>query len=300
MKRIFLLLVIAQTLAFASAKAQTLDEIVNKFVERNVVYGQILDSNGIAIKDKFVDTNYVNFLQIGNIDNFLKLLKHSNPIVQTYAGWALIDKSYPKLDEIYLYFLKNDTVVSVSGMCFTLDYLVSQEFYYKYRNALNLKERETDKMLQILDSISLYNYKPYFHVDRILGSSPAIDITNGYFTPICYGLENRKYSESFLPQIEFLALEKLNDCAIRYLASDSLKKEKINGELFERLENATFKAATVDEYYKTVYVLIKLERRNFRRIIKKLKADPSWKLEKKKFQDIFSNIDLEKVVENQW
>lgn len=299
MKRIFLLLIIAQILAFASAKAQTLDEIVNKFIERNLVYGQVLDSNGIVIKDNFVDTNYVNFLEIGKTDDFLKLLKYSHPVVRTYAGWALIDKSYPKLDQIYLYLLKNDTVVSVSGMCFTLDYLISQEFYNKYRNELTFKQRDTDKMLLILDSISLFNHKPYFHIDRILGSPPAIDITNGYFTPICYALENRKYPESFLPQIEFLAFKKLNNCAIRYLSNDSLKKEKINNELFKYLEDTTFNAPTVDEYYKTVYILMQLERRNFRRIIKKLKADASWKLEKQKFQDIFSNINLEKVVENQ-
>ncbi|MEM7573971.1 MAG: hypothetical protein AAF433_13775 [Bacteroidota bacterium] len=68
-----------------------------------------------------------------SIDDWLELSRDTNTVTRGYAGWALIDLEYPRLEEVYEEFLQNDGFVSTMSGCIMMGTTLSSELFWKLK-----------------------------------------------------------------------------------------------------------------------------------------------------------------------
>lgn len=252
------------TLTFGFASGQTVDDIVKKIASVNELQDKHI---GFAGSESEQYKNFELLKSKADIDELLKLIDNKNSVVACYAAFALVDKSYNDLSSIYLKFLNNDKEIATFSGCIKSNDKISSEFYHHYWNSVNENERENDKQLFKLDSITLYRKKSYWLL-------------------IARALENRVYPLTFNAQIEYLAFEKVNNDAIFYLSNwyKAQYKDKIEQALLLYLKQTDFKNTGTTDYYQVIAELFKFRDPDInKKILEKLKTDKHWTMEKQLF-----------------
>lgn len=147
--------------------------------------------------------NYQNFLQLkkaATTEELINLTNDTNNVLACYASWALADKLYSNLSNIFTHFHKKDkTVQTFSGCTKSIDN-ISSELYHRYWNNVDDKLKATDKLLLQLDSVILYS-------------------DNSYWLLMTRAFENRVYPASYKKRIEDLAFKQGNREALSYLCN---------------------------------------------------------------------------------
>jgi hypothetical protein len=223
--------------------------------------------------------NYKNFLALATIDTLtlLRLTGDTNAVIVCYAGWALIDQSYPNINAILVKFLTNDKVVRTLNGCIESQDLLSNEFYHRYWNRVDESKRKNDRTLFHMDSTILYS--------------------NSYWLLTLRALENRIYPPSFNKQIEHLAFDETNRDAINYLIKwqRNQYKDKIKISLLKYLNETDFINVGVTPYFETVDELLKFNDAGITEVIvRKLKKDTHWKYEEEKFLSLLEKYGIQK------
>lgn len=235
--------------------SQSVQEIVNEIEKINEYHHEYV---GFSLGE-----NHKNFQTLkskASIEELVKLTEHKNPVVIAYSANALFDKKYQKADEVFAKILKNDSIVEeISGDLWS-ESRISNIVYHHYWNSVNINDRETDKMLIKLDSLSLHNDDTHWLI-------------------LLRAFNNRLYTKDYQPQIEYLAFKKLNKDAIFYLSNwyKADYKNQIEQTLLSYLERTDFQEVGVSYYYDIVAEILKF--RNFKndeRIINKMKKDTFW------------------------
>lgn len=223
--------------------------------------------------------NYQNFLQLkkaATTDELVNLTNDTNNVVACYASWALADKSYSNLSDIFTHFLRKDKTVKTFSGCIKSVDNISSELYHRYWNNVNDKLKATDKLLLKLDSIVLYS-------------------DNSYWLLMTRAFENRVYPASYKNRIENLAFKQGNREALFYLCNwyradnyDNIKKS-----LMTYLKRTDFSTTGTTDYYRTLDELLKFRDSEIEKlIIQKLKKDKHWKSEEQKFKSLLDDYSI--------
>jgi hypothetical protein len=259
-------------LSITNLKAQSVNQIVKSFIEADEVHSQRISIG----YESPIYKNFERLIEIASIEELIELTQHDNPVVQTYAGWALIEKSYGRVAEVFSFFLKNDKEVNtyVADMK-DKDYL-SSIFYHRYWNSLETASREQDNTLFKMDSILLYHHNP----DWLL---------------ILRALENRIYPRKFHPRIEYLAFEKLDKNALFYLSNwhKAEYRDQLKAGLIRYLQETNFKNVGVTGYYEVIRELLQFREDNINAIVvEKLRTDKHWEHQRKWFVDLLTDNSI--------
>ena len=253
--------------------SQSVDEIVKRFVATNEVQYEYI---GFGSTKSKLYQDFLTLTKIANNNELIKLTNHSNAVVRCYAGWALIDKKYPRLESVYQSFLDNDAEVTTYSIDTKDKDYISSEFYHRYWNSIDFKDKATNSILFKLDSLTLF--------------SPNSD-----WLLILRALENRIYPKTYNNQIEFLAFEKNNKDAIFYL-SNWYKAEyvdKLKPALIKYLQSTDFKNVGVTPYYQVIEELLKFKDEEIEQIIVvKLRKDKHWEFERQRFVNLLHDNSI--------
>lgn len=240
-----------------------MEKVVTDIVKVNIIQDETI---GFGEKSENF-TNYELLKSKASINDLLMLTNHKNSTVNGYSVFALIDKKYDKIPEIYSHFLDNDKKVETHKGCIVGEDNISSEIYHYYWNSVKSENRENDSLLKKLDSITLYN-------------------ENSYWLLLLRALENRVYSKNYNARIEYLAFQKTNRDAIYYLLNwyKADYKEKLKNSLLDYLYKTNFKDVGVTPYYETLEELFKFRDESINgKIVEKLKKDEFWKIYESKF-----------------
>jgi hypothetical protein len=253
--------------------SQSVDEIVKQFISTNEVQYEHI---GFGSTKSKLYQDYLTLTQIADNNELIKLTNHNNAIVRCYAGWALIDRKYSRLDSIYHSFLNNDAKVTTYSIDIKGNDNISSEFYHRYWNSLDFKDKAKDSVLFKLDSLTLYN-------------------ANSDWLLILRALNNRIYPKSYNKQIEFLAFEKNNRQAIFYLSNwyKADYVEKLKPTLIKYLQKTDFKNVGITPYYQVIEELLRYKDEEIEPIIvEKLRKDKHWELKRQRFINLLHDYSI--------
>jgi hypothetical protein len=253
--------------------SQSVDEIVKQFISTNEVQYEHI---GFGSTKSKLYHDYLTLTQIADNNELIKLTNHNNAVVRCYAGWALIDRKYFRLDSIYQSFLNNDAEVTTYSIDIKGNDNISSEFYHRYWNSLDFKDKAKDSVLFKLDSLTLYN-------------------ANSDWLLILRALDNRIYAKSYNKQIEFLAFEKNNRQAIFYLSNwyKADYVEKLKPALIKYFQTTDFKNVGVTPYYQVIEELLKYKDEEIEQIIvEKLRKDKHWEFERQRFVNLLHDNSI--------
>lgn len=271
MRQIFTLMCFSIFSVFSYS--QSVDEIVKRFISTNEVQYEYI---GFGSTKSKLYKDYLTLAINATNNELVKLTNHNNAVVRCYAGWALIDRKYSRLDSIYLSFLNNDAEVITYSIDLKGNDNISTVFYHRYWNSLEFKDKAEDSVLLKLDSLTLYN-------------------ANSYWLLILRALENRIYPKSYIKQIEYLAFDKNNIDAIFYL-SNWYKAEyvdKLKPALIQYLQMTDFKNVGTTSYYRVIDELLKFKDEDIELIIvEKLRKDKHWEFEKQRFVKLLQDYGI--------
>ena len=253
--------------------AKSLERIVKSIASINEVQYEYVGIEGKR------SSNYQNFLQLKKVattDELVKLTNDTNNVVACYASWALADKSYSKLSDILIHFLKEDKSVQTLSGCIISDNNISGELYHRYWNRVSEKVKATDQLLLQLDSTILYS-----------DNSDWLLMTRAF--------ENRIYPPSYKKRIASLAFMHGNHEALFYLCNwyraDNYNNLKIS--LISYLKKTDFRKAGTADYYRTIDELLKFRDTKIEKlVIQKLKKDKNWKSQEQKFKSLLDDYGI--------
>jgi len=185
---------------------------IKNLVQKIEKYNE-LQSEHVGIGGQTTE-QYRNFEKLKNkatINELLELLKHKNSVVKGYTSWALADKKYSKLSNIFTEFLRTGETATMQDGCIVSTDELAREFYHRvlYQHFENkLTEQDSlffQSQIKQLDSVILYGK---YKTDLM---SKALENNNG----------NPKTYE----RIKFLALNEKNIEAIEALAIYQRKED---------------------------------------------------------------------------
>lgn len=196
------ILVILLSIWTFQAVGQQLRPEIKKLVEEIAEYNE-LESEHVGYAGMTTD-QYRNFEKLrdkATIEELSQLLKHKNSVVKGYSSWALADRMYPKLADIFSEFLRTGESVTAQHGCIVSEGDLSAEFYNRvyyqhFQRTLTLTDSLffQDQVRQ-LDSVILYSNKHTWL------SNQALENNNG--NPKTYDrikelAANKNYSEALV------------------------------------------------------------------------------------------------------
>ena len=199
-------------------------EQISKISKQIATYN-VLESEHVGIAGETTE-QYLRFRklkEIASTEELLKLLNDTNAVVKGCASWALADRKYPNMDEIFISFVESNESIETMHGCIVSSDNLANSFYFQ---VLYNENRQTDstfyaKQLYALDSLIINVYPDY---DWLL---------------LLRALENNNTNPNNYDAIRKLAFEKQNKYALEALGKYQ-KVEDIND--FISLEDKSFKA----------------------------------------------------------
>ena len=85
----FLIVILLLIFSKIPLQAQNINQLIDAFIKINEVHSERINFGQKSV----IYQNYERLSQIASTEELVKLTKHPHPVVQTYAGWALLDKS---------------------------------------------------------------------------------------------------------------------------------------------------------------------------------------------------------------
>jgi hypothetical protein len=253
--------------------SQSVDDIVKRFIATNEVQYEHI---GFGASNSKLYQDYLTLTKIADNKELIKLTNHSNAVVRCYAGWALIDIKYSRLDSIYQSFLDKDAEVTTYSIDIKNNDNISSVFYHRYWNSLDFKNKAKDSVLFKLDSLTLFN-------------------SNSDWLLILRALENRIYPKTYNKQIEYLAFEKNNRDAIFYLSNWHKAEyvDKLKPALIKYLQTTDFKDVGITPYYHVIEELLKFKDEEIEQlIVEKLRNDKHWEFDKQRFVNLLHDNSI--------
>ncbi len=214
----------------------------------------------------------------------IKLSKHENPTIRTYASIELIQSEKGNVPELLLTELQKNEMVETFEGCLMGTDPVSSMIYHEYWNKIRIeasrktkgnnyeqdlamqKRLATDLTMEKLDSVIIYSDKEVFWL-----------LYNRTF-------ENRKHKDSYLPRIEELAFSRNNSYAFEYLRKhyQTEYSKKMENYLTTDFPKAKFQTENEVFYlHSFIEILLENKNQNFKQIaIDKLRSEDIWKQHK--------------------
>lgn len=117
---------------------------------------------GITGRESDLYKQYEWMSEHTSIEELIDLVHDSNTVVSCYAGWALIDKNYEKLFEIYKYYIDNGKSILTHSGCIAMPLNTSTIFYDHYKNIKsfrNIKNVQMDSLTEMYNKADALLYK---------------------------------------------------------------------------------------------------------------------------------------------
>ncbi len=260
-------------ISISKLKSQTVDNIVSEIAEINQMqfYGQ---------SGKYENfKNYEKLREIASIKELVKLTDHKNAAVAGYASFALVEKSYDSIQNIFIKFLNNKRTASILSGCIEDENELSVELYFDYKNDTSDSEKQKNAMLAKLDSIAIFNAKSDYLIKEALEK-----------------INPKEYNT----QIEYLAFDLYNHDAILYFSKwyKNDYSEKIKVAWLNYLKKTDFKYIRYDYYYEVIEELLSLKDSEInKRIIDKLRKDKSWIYHKERFENLLLRNNINEKID---
>jgi hypothetical protein len=221
--------------------SQNLDGLICDISDSNIVEYEHVGIGG------WIGQNYRNFEELSkkaNINQLKELLNHENPVVTCYSSWALIEKEYENLPEIFQILIEDNREVKTHSGCIISRDNLASEFYHRYWNSVQMSSGK-DEVL--------------FELDKIV-----LKLENPDWLLLKRALDNRVYNEEFKNIIYNLGFEKNYKEAIFYLCNWHRSEYNYELQLFiiEELKKTEFKGTNSSTYYKYFDELIKFKNKD--------------------------------------
>ncbi len=155
--------------------------------------------------------HYEKLRDSASIEELLTLLKNINSVVKAYAGWALADRKYPFLNDIFAEFLATDEIVHYQRVCIGGDFHIASTLYFRIRSQGHLFE--------ITDQDSIFFQSQISKMDSLLLYSDKDIFVK------TYALENNKANQKTYERIKKLAEVEWNTDALIALAQYRKKED---------------------------------------------------------------------------
>ena len=176
MDSIIVLIIFCSLTAFGQKIQPEIKKLAKKIEKYNELESEYVNYAGITT-DQY--RNFEKLRDKATIEELLLLLKHKNSVVKGYASWALADKMYPEMAEIFAKFLKTgETVANQHGCIMSEDDLATEfydrVFYQHFQNKLSVTDSIffQSQILQ-LDSVILYRKRKHYLLERVLSNNDA-------------------------------------------------------------------------------------------------------------------------------
>ena len=209
MKLVNTLFLIAILFYSCNNQNKELEKIISNLSKINEVHYENIGIGGM------VSEHYLNFeklKEIASTEIVIELTKSENNVVGCYASWALCDRKYDRIENIFEYFLKNENKINVVGGCIGGESNISDEIYYRIHDALYY--------FKGIGIDSVFYKKKLIIIDSIIIHS---DPVNSELLP--RALMNRKPKKEDYSRIRSLALENENESAIAMLARFNVEED---------------------------------------------------------------------------
>lgn len=161
MKQILIITLMFLTFQLSGQKLRPSIKILVKKIENyNVLETEHVGEAGITTNQY---RNYLKLRKKAYTEELLLLLEHKNAVVKGYATWALVDKKYPNLANIFSKFLITGEMVTTLSGCLGTQQDLATELYYRvsyqlFRRKFNTKDSLFfQNQIQDLDSVILYS-----------------------------------------------------------------------------------------------------------------------------------------------
>ncbi len=280
---ISIIIVLALTTISKSVSAQQSEKelIIADIAMKNEVH-EMFVGRFMDVSDQYF--LYKKLTDLCTEEELIELVNnHKNTVVRCYASWGLIDKEYKDLPKILNDFLEKDSVVTNVGSV-AIPNESSIVFYYHYWQNIEVYNRSKDEILTQLDSVILYAENSPWRLQR-------------------KAFENRTYNGDYMKQIAFLAFEKEDYYALKYLfdwnRADYFKE--LEKSISSFCKNTNFKG-NIDIYYEVIKMLFDLNTIQTKLVaLEKLEKDDFWKnVYEESFLSLFERknvIDIKEDIE---
>ena len=139
------LVIILALFAFESSGQKIRPEI-KKLAQKIEKYNE-LESDHVGYAGVTTD-QYRNFEKLrdkATYDELLQLIEYKNSVVKGYSSWALADKKYPKLVDIFTEFLRTGESATTQHGCIVSEGDLASEFYSRvfyqhFHNVLSVED----------------------------------------------------------------------------------------------------------------------------------------------------------------
>jgi hypothetical protein len=126
---------------FHLAWSQDSKKIIETFIKVNEVQHEIVGYNKSELYrlfEKLRDNSELEYL--------VELTNHENPIVKCYASWALADRDYSQIYDVFRSFLAKDDTFIEHTLDIKDDESLSVSLYHSYWNRLSQEEKSYDEI----------------------------------------------------------------------------------------------------------------------------------------------------------
>lgn len=155
--------------------------------------------------------HYEKLRDSASIEELKTLLKNKNSVVKAYSGWALADRKYPFLSDIFAEFLATDEMVHYQRVCIGGDFHIASTLYFRIQSQGHLFE--------ITDQDSIFFQSQIAKMDSLLLYSDKDVFV------MTYALENNKANPKTYDRIKKLAEVEWNTDALLALAQYRKKED---------------------------------------------------------------------------
>ena len=174
MKQTFIILFTFLTIQLGAKISPEIYSIVQNIAQ----YNQLESENvGISGETTIQYRNFIKLRDNATIDELLELLKHENSVVKGYSSWALADRMYPRLVDIFDEFMVNGYSAKAQNGCIVSNENLAKELYYRvvnqhFHNKLSVNDSLFFQIqIQKLDSVILYGSNDGYLVHRVLSTN---------------------------------------------------------------------------------------------------------------------------------
>ena len=194
------------------ASGQRLSPEIKALVHKIEKYNELdAESVGYSLIKTDQYRSFEKLRDKATMEELLYILKNKNPVAKGYASWALADRKYPKLEDVFTEFLRTKEIVNTQNGCIGLEIDLATVFYdrvayQRFYNKLSLDDSLFfQSKIQLLDSVLLYREAPH-------------DL-------LTQALSNNNGNAKTYAKIRFWALTEKNTYAIRALGIYQRKED---------------------------------------------------------------------------
>jgi hypothetical protein len=175
MKQTFLIIL---TLLTLQLEAQEIRPEIKSLAQKIAKYNRLESEHvGFAGETTIQYKNFIELRDKATIEELLELLKYENSVVKGYTSWALADRMYPRLADIFVDFQEKGYSTTTQHGCIISEGSLETEFYNRvfyqhFHNKLSVPDSLFfQSQIQQLDSVILYGKNDSFLMNKALSNN---------------------------------------------------------------------------------------------------------------------------------